>query len=55
MDLFLRPATLANLKAKGIKAQLSFAAPKGSYRIRAVTREAVENRFATSSTPVNVP
>jgi len=55
MDLFLRPATLANLKAKGIKAQLSFAAPRGSYRIRAVTREAVENRLATSSTPVDVP
>ena len=55
MDLFLKPATLAELKASGIKAETVFAAPRGSYRIREVTREAVENHFATSSTPVEVP
>jgi VWFA-related protein len=52
MDLYLKPATLAALEAKGIKAQLWLSAPKGTYRVREVVREMVENHMAALSAPV---
>jgi VWFA-related protein len=50
MDLALTDATLARMEKDGIHASTSFAAPKGSYRIREIVREAVENRLAASNT-----
>jgi VWFA-related protein len=55
MDMALSSATRAGLEAKGIKAATSFLAPKGSYRIREVVREAVHNRLAASDSPIDIP
>ena len=52
MDLALTRATLAELRAKGIRATLSFNAKRGSYKVREVVREAVENHLAASDTLV---
>lgn len=52
MDLNLTSETRADLEANGIKAATSFVVPTGSYRIREVIREAVQNRLAALSTPV---
>jgi hypothetical protein len=54
MDMNLTAATRAGLEAKGIKPVTSFVVPKGSYRIREVIREAVQNHMAASTTPVEV-
>jgi len=48
----LTSGTRADLEANGIKAAVSFLVPKGSYRIREVIREAVQNHMAASSTPI---
>lgn len=53
MDLLLTDKTLATYRATGIKATLTFTAPKGSYEVREVVRELVQNRMATSNTPVD--
>jgi hypothetical protein len=50
MDLALTPARLASMQATGIKASMTFAAAPGEYSLRAVVREAAQNRIATSST-----
>jgi VWFA-related protein len=52
MDMNLTPETRAQLEAKGIKAATSFQVAKGSYRIREVIREAVQNHLHASTTPV---
>jgi VWFA-related protein len=52
MDLSLTPATLADMQAKGIKAGVTLTAPAGSYQVREIVREAVENHMAASNTPV---
>ena len=54
MDMALTAATRADLEAKGIKAVTSFLAPKGSYRIREVIREAVRNRLSASNSPLQI-
>jgi VWFA-related protein len=53
MDLYLTPETLAGLEENGIKAQLWLSAPKGSYQVREVVREMVENRMAALSAAVD--
>jgi VWFA-related protein len=52
MDMVITPATRAAMEAKGINATISFVAPKGSYVVREVIREAVHNRIAASTTDV---
>jgi VWFA-related protein len=54
MDLTLTPATFAEMQAKGIKSDVSFSLPRGSYQVREVVREAVHNYFAAVDTPVEV-
>jgi VWFA-related protein len=53
MDLMLTDKTLATYEATGIKVALTFTAPKGSYEVREVVRELVQNRMAASNTPVD--
>ncbi len=53
-DMHLTAGTRAGLEAKGIKAATSFAVPKGSYRIREVMREAVQNHVAASTTAIEL-
>jgi VWFA-related protein len=55
MDLSLLPATLADMQAKGIKAAITLKAPVGSYQVREIIREAVENHMAISNTAVEAP
>lgn len=55
MDMRLSAATRADLEAKGIKAATFFLAPKGSYRVREVIREAVHNQMAASFSTVEIP
>jgi hypothetical protein len=54
MDMALSGAKRAELEAKGIKAATSFVVPKGSYRIREVIREAVHNKLAASTSPIEI-
>jgi len=54
MDLALTTANRAALEAKGIKANTSFLAPKGAYRVREVIREAVHNQLAASNSPIEI-
>jgi len=54
MDLLLSRASLDDFESKGIKATLSFTAPKGSYQVREVVREVVENRLAAATTPIDL-
>jgi len=54
MDMRLGPDKRAEMAKDGIKAATSFAAPKGSYRIREVVREAVGNHIAASTTAIEV-
>jgi VWFA-related protein len=49
MELALTPARLAELRRDGIKAGLTFHAPKGRYRLRSVVREAAQNRIAAAT------
>jgi hypothetical protein len=49
MDLALSPAKLASMQATGVKAVMNFAGAPGKYSIRAVVREAGQNRIAASS------
>jgi VWFA-related protein len=53
MDLLLTDTTLAAFRAKGFGATLTFTAPKGSYVVREVVRELVQNHMAASNTPVD--
>jgi len=54
MDLLLSRTSLADFEARGIRARLSFTAPKGSYQVREVVREIVENRLAAATTPIDL-
>lgn len=49
MDLALTPPKLASTQATGIKAVMNFSVMPGKYSIRAVVREAGQNRIAASS------
>ncbi|HTX35903.1 MAG TPA: VWA domain-containing protein [Bryobacteraceae bacterium] len=49
MDLALTPAKLASMQATGIKAVMSFPAAPGEYSLRAVVREAGQNRIAAAT------
>jgi VWFA-related protein len=49
MNLALTPPRLASMQATGINAVMNFAAAPGKYAIRAVVREAGQNRIAASS------
>jgi VWFA-related protein len=54
MDLAVKPETLADFRAKGLQAETSFTLPKGTYRVREVVREAVDNRMSASRTRIEV-
>jgi hypothetical protein len=54
MDLALTARKLASMQATGIKAMMTFAAAPGKYSIRAVVREAGQNRIAASSTKFEI-
>jgi len=54
MDLAVTSQTLAGFRAKGLQAETSFTLAKGTYRVREVVREAVDNRMSASRTPVQV-
>jgi VWFA-related protein len=54
MDLALSRATRADLTAKGLRTAETFVVPPGSYRIRQVVRELVENHLAASTTPIEI-
>jgi VWFA-related protein len=55
MDLALAPASLAGMQEKGIQAATSFSvARRGSYRVREVVREAVQDRVWASATPIEI-
>ncbi len=53
MDLLLSPEKLLAMQATGLDASFSFRVPPGSYRLREVSREAVQNRWAASTTGFN--
>jgi VWFA-related protein len=54
MDFALTDATYAKLSASGINAGLNLDVPPGKYRLRAVAREAVEGKMASSTLDVEV-
>jgi len=54
MDLALTPAKLAEFRAGGIRTAVTFDAPKGSYQVREIVREAGQNRMAASTIPIDV-
>ena len=55
MDLALAPASLAEKQTKGIRAATSFSVPRrGSYRVREVVREAVQDRIWASVAPIEI-
>ena len=54
MDLQLTTATWSEFQAKGIKTGTTFSVAPGSYRVRQVIREAVQDQMAASYTPIEV-
>ncbi len=55
MDMTLTSEGRAEMLHKGIRAATSFPCPQpGSYRMREIVREAVQNRIGVSSAPVDV-
>lgn len=54
MDLALTDSTLQFLSAKGINAKLFLDAPPGTYRLREVVQEAIEDKIAALTVPVEV-
>lgn len=54
MDLALKEASRKTLAADGLDEQLTLRAPAGSYRLRAVVQELVENRISTLTRPVTI-
>jgi VWFA-related protein len=55
MDMNLSSKTRADLEATGIKAATSFLVPRGSYQIREIIREAVQNHLAAITTSLPIP
>jgi VWFA-related protein len=55
MDMVLTPETLTKLQREGVRAAVAFPVPqRGSYRVRAVVREVVQNRVWASGVPIEV-
>jgi VWFA-related protein len=55
MDMLLTPASLATTLQKGIRAATFFPVPRrGSYRVREVVREAVQNHIWASAAPIEI-
>ena len=54
VDFAVKPAKLAELRAKGFEAATSFIVPKGIYQIREVIREAVENHMSALSSQITI-
>jgi VWFA-related protein len=55
MDLLLTSESLTDILQKGIRAAISFPVPRpGSYRVREVVREVVQNRIWASVVPIEV-
>jgi VWFA-related protein len=55
MDLVLTPASLAEMKRHGIRATTSFSVGRrGSYRVREVVREVVQDHIWASAAPVEI-
>ena len=54
MDLRVKPATLASMQTTGIHAVETFYLAKGTYLVREVVRELVQNQLAASTTPLNL-
>jgi VWFA-related protein len=55
MDMLLTPAGLANTLKEGIRAATSFSIRRqGSYRVREIVREAVQNRIWASTAPIEI-
>ena len=53
-DLRVKPTTLASMQTTGIHAVSSFALPRGSYTVREVVREMVQNHIAALNAPVEL-
>jgi VWFA-related protein len=55
MDLELTPASLAGMQEKGIRAATSFSVNRrGSYRVREVVREVVQDHIWASAAPIEI-
>ena len=54
MDLRVKSSTLASMQATGIHAVESFSLPKGTYTLREVVREMVQDHMAASDTPLEL-
>ena len=55
MDLELTPASLAEMQKKGIRAATSFSVNRrGSYRVREVVREVVQDHIWASAAPIEI-
>ncbi len=55
MDLVLTPAGLAEMQKKGIRATTSFSVKRrGSYRVREVVREVVQDHIWASAEPIEI-
>ena len=55
MDLVLTPASLAEMQKKGIRATTSFSVKRrGSYRVREVVREVMQDHIWASAAPIEM-
>ena len=54
MDMAVSGATRTRMEAEGIKAATSFVAARGSYQVREVIREAVQNRLTACNSPIEI-
>jgi len=54
MDLALTEETYNRLKASGVNAKISLLAPKGSYKLRQVSEDAVEGKIACSTHVIDI-
>jgi VWFA-related protein len=54
MDIEAGPETWVKMQVEGIRAQTWFSVAPGSYRVRQVVREAVQNRLSASDHPIEV-
>jgi len=55
MEFSLKDATYQRLTQAGVNASLTFEAVSGSYRLRTVAQDAVDNKFAASGYSLQVP
>ena len=54
MDVEAGPETFARLLGEGIRTEISFPVAPGSYRVRQVIREAVQNKITATDSPIQV-